>query len=315
TRIDSVEGGDFTDSLKEALSERNDIDFSDKENIDPKIFLSNLGDALRLASYELKELEDRTSEKYIVVFTGTEPDTYSTHYVGDSFYMANGSAPAFNDKANPKKGREYVEKVISELLPDVNLVFVDISSDKHIKDYFDELSDIYRGSHYTGTMTIEQLKKVEDIPEILADLLEDEDKPVHQNYSLDLKKAVFNAPLSNFNVLSAFINDKEIDEKEFNFSDGIFSIEIPIEELNLTGDSSNLEINDIEVSFIGNTVNNDLDFVKESFGIYKATIPFEGAYIRYTFDILLNGKSTSDEYIDIPFENAEIKLEHKIDTN
>ena len=315
TRIDSVEGGDFTNSLKEALSERNDIDFSDKENIDPKIFLSNLGDALRLASYELKELEDRTSEKYIVVFTGTEPDTYSTHYVGDSFYMANGSAPAFNDKANPKKGREYVEKVISELLPDVNLVFVDISSDKHMKDYFDELSDIYRGSHYTGSITIEELKKVGDIPKILADLLEDEDRPVHQNYSLDLKNAVFNAPLSNLNVTSAFINDTKIDEEKINFNDGTLSIEIPIEELNLTGDSSNLEINDIKISFIANTVNDDLEFVEENFGVYKATIPLEEAYIRYTFDILLNDETTSDGYIDIPFEGAEIKIEHKIDTN
>ncbi|HHW69416.1 MAG TPA: hypothetical protein GX747_03680, partial [Tenericutes bacterium] len=107
----------------------------------------------------------------------------------------------------------------------------------------------------------------------------------------------------------------KIDEEKINFNDGILSIEIPIEELNLTGDSSSLEINDIKVSFVANVINNDLDFVEEKFGLFKATIPFEEAYIRYTFDILLNGSSTSDGYIDIPFEGSEIKIEHKIDTN
>ena len=315
TRIESVEGGDFTDSLKEALSERNDIDLEDEENLDPKIFLSNLGDALRLVSYELKELEDRTSEKYVVIFTGSKPDAYSTHPIAGGFYMEESPAPGFNEESDPEKANEYVKKVISELLPDVNLVFVDISPGGSMMSYFNELSDSYNGSHYTGSITIEELKRVGDIPEILAGLLEDEDRPVQQNYSLDLKKAVFNAPLSNLNVTSAFINDTKIDEEKINFNDGILSIEIPIEELNLTGDSSSLEINDIKVSFVANVINNDLDFVEEKFGLFKATIPFEEAYIRYTFDILLNGSSTSDGYIDIPFEGSEIKIEHKIDTN
>ena len=41
--------------------------------------------------------------------------------------MEEGPAPGFNEKSDPEKANEYVQKVISELLPDVNLVFVDIS--------------------------------------------------------------------------------------------------------------------------------------------------------------------------------------------
>ena len=37
------------------------------------------------------------------------------------------------------KANEYVQKVISELLPDVNLVFVDISPKSIMMDYFNEL--------------------------------------------------------------------------------------------------------------------------------------------------------------------------------